>query len=501
MTEIGHAQRRLLDDDPSSAGQLLPSTATPYSSEISQPGSYPSIPNYPYQQVNEVPNEDYTYTRPIVQDSYEATQLLPPAHANGYEYSTPATSNNVESPLGDTNGRTYTIATSVQPNDDVYADQPHKTVQRSRSMQSQMWSPHDTEPMSSVISPGLTRSKSDNARSGVMSPQHSEGSAHDELALPMMTPTTAVDASAVKKKRVRPKKHSLPEDDEEDELAAPRNYFDSEWRKEAEKRRRESPSKNQDASKRDVIEINDDAVEPSTGEAKPHHVPGLMVVLPVAFDGKSKSKDASGLTESGTAATKPPKKKKVKRSKTASAVLDKPKGAGVDDDVIWLDSNTLQVGENKPTEQADDPQRAQDAPQIAPGTPQADEVPAPKKRGRKRKKLVEATPVSEEQPQPSDPEPTASDHAPTIEENPDSIPEPQIETPNLPPHPEPATTNNLLPQTPHRAEGKENDPATGKASHKGPTKHSPILSTPKVPYRVGLSKRARIAPLLKVVRK
>ncbi|KAJ5371305.1 uncharacterized protein N7496_007397 [Penicillium cataractarum] len=500
MTEIGHAQRRLLDDDPSSAGQLLPSTATQYPSEISQPGSYPTIPSYPYEQVNEVPNEDYTYTRPIVEDSYEATQLLPQVHANGYEYSTPATSNNVESPLGDANERTYTISTSVQLNDDVHANSPHKTVQRSRSMQSQMWSPHDTEPMSSVVSRGLTRSKSDNSRSGLMSPQHSAGSAHDELALSMVTPTTVVDASAVKKKRVRPKKQSLPEDDEEDELAAPRNYFDSEWRKTAEKRRRESPSKNQDASKRDIIEINDDADDPSTREAKPHHVPRLMVVLPVAFDNKSKSNDANGSTESGTAATKPPKKK-VKRSKTASAVLDKPKGAAVDDDVIWLDSNPLQVDETKPTEQAGNPHKAQDAPQVTPVTPRAEEAPAPKKRGRRRKKPVEAIPVSEEQPQPSDPEPTISDNAPTIEENQDSIPEPQNETPDAAPHLGPATTNEPPPQTPHRAEGKENDPATGKASHKGPTKHSPILSTTKVPYRVGLSKRARITPLLKVVRK
>ncbi|MCJ1395551.1 hypothetical protein MMC18_008437 [Xylographa bjoerkii] len=39
-----------------------------------------------------------------------------------------------------------------------------------------------------------------------------------------------------------------------------------------------------------------------------------------------------------------------------------------------------------------------------------------------------------------------------------------------------------------------------KTIHKGPGKHSP-LNTGKVPYRVGLSKRARIEPLLRVVRK
>jgi hypothetical protein len=36
---------------------------------------------------------------------------------------------------------------------------------------------------------------------------------------------------------------------------------------------------------------------------------------------------------------------------------------------------------------------------------------------------------------------------------------------------------------------------------KGPDKHSPIAKTSKVPYRVGLSRKARIAPLLKIVRK
>lgn len=505
MTEIGYAQRRLLDDDPSSAGQFLSSAATPYPSEISQPGSFPSIPNYPYQQVDEVANDNYTYTRPVVEDSYEVTQLVAPAHANGYEYSTPATLNNVESPF-DANDRVATFSTSVQLND-IYANHPPKTVQRSRSMQSQPWSPHDTEPLSSVISPGLSRSKSDNARSGLMSPQHSEGSAHDELALPMVAPTTPADTSTVIKKRGRTKKQSLPEDDEEDELAAPRNYFNYKFSKAGDNSRRE-PSPKKQAVEMDVIEINNDADEPATSDVKPHHVPGLMVVLPVAFDGKSKHNDASGSNEPGKAATKAPKKKKVKRSKTASAVLDKSNGADVGDDVIWLDSNPLQMDEKQIAEKTDGPQQAQDAPpEGVSDIPPAEEATGPKKRGRKRKKTAEAAPVAEEQQQPPEAEDVASHNAPTIEENPDPLPEPTEpteptkETPQLSKQEEPTITPDLLPQTPHRAEGKENDPATAKGSHKGPTKHSPIPSTTKVPYRVGLSKRARIAPLLKVVRK
>ncbi|MCJ1282902.1 hypothetical protein MMC26_002228 [Xylographa opegraphella] len=56
--------------------------------------------------------------------------------------------------------------------------------------------------------------------------------------------------------------------------------------------------------------------------------------------------------------------------------------------------------------------------------------------------------------------------------------------------PDGTLSNAAPPETPRKAG----------ASGKGPGKHSP-LNTGKVPYRVGLSKRARIEPLLRVVRK
>jgi len=65
----------------------------------------------------------------------------------------------------------------------------------------------------------------------------------------------------------------------------------------------------------------------------------------------------------------------------------------------------------------------------------------------------------------------------------------------------PAKENILEPaasplETPHKQESKETD------SQKGPTKHSPINpSGGKALYRVGLSRRAAIPPLLKIVRK
>ncbi|KAF3384265.1 hypothetical protein F1880_002994 [Penicillium rolfsii] len=485
MTEIGHAQRRLLEDDASSGGQFLPSTATPYPSEISLPGSFPAMSNY--RQVDEVAIDNYTCARPVAEDSYEVTQLVAPAEANILEYSTPATLNNAESPI-DGNHR---------------ANLPPKTIQRSKSMQSQPWSPHDTEPLSSVLSPGLSRSKSDNAGSGLMSPQNSESSAHDELALPMVASTRPAESFTVIKKRGGLQKQSLPEDDEEDELAVPRNYFNNKFSKASDNSRHE-PSSEKQTVDTDVIEIIGDADEPPADQVKPRHVPGLMVVLPVSFDEKAKRNNASGSAESGPTATKPSKKKKIKRSKTASAVLDKSNGADVDNDVIWLDSNPLQVDENNPTEKTDCLQTQDAPPEGVSDITHVEEAPEPKKRGRKRKKTAEAKPVAEKSQQPPETEDVASDNAPTLEENPDAVSEtaePTKETPQPSEQDESSTTLSLPPQTPHRPEEKENDPATAKGSRKGPTKHSPIPSTTKVPYRVGLSKRARIAPLLKVVRK
>ncbi|KAL1971339.1 hypothetical protein VTN77DRAFT_291 [Rasamsonia byssochlamydoides] len=83
-----------------------------------------------------------------------------------------------------------------------------------------------------------------------------------------------------------------------------------------------------------------------------------------------------------------------------------------------------------------------------------------------------------------------------------------------------ATTPDPLLETPKKTTTKLNNEETSPASEKtptsntpvlhgssttaaakGPDKHSPIARTSKVPFRVGLSRKARIAPLLKVVRK
>lgn len=66
--------------------------------------------------------------------------------------------------------------------------------------------------------------------------------------------------------------------------------------------------------------------------------------------------------------------------------------------------------------------------------------------------------------------------------------------------PETPKKSGSEPKTPSTAPGAADADASGKGANKGPGKHSPI-STGKVPYRVGLSRKARIAPLLKIVRR
>lgn len=79
---------------------------------------------------------------------------------------------------------------------------------------------------------------------------------------------------------------------------------------------------------------------------------------------------------------------------------------------------------------------------------------------------------------------------------------------NEPPHPNPlsetqantAPTLSPPPSTKHTQQPETPQKPSAASQQKGPDKHSPLQSG-KVRYRVGLSKRARIEPLLRVVRK
>lgn len=68
------------------------------------------------------------------------------------------------------------------------------------------------------------------------------------------------------------------------------------------------------------------------------------------------------------------------------------------------------------------------------------------------------------------------------------------------PPPSPTRKATSAPPTKVMETPPQTPPKSGTTAQKGPDKHSPI-SSGKVAYRVGLSKRARIAPLLRIVRK
>lgn len=81
---------------------------------------------------------------------------------------------------------------------------------------------------------------------------------------------------------------------------------------------------------------------------------------------------------------------------------------------------------------------------------------------------------------------------------PDSPPPPLSARPSPSRNKDPPITRSPSPTTKHLSSALQTPPKTVPA--KGPDKHSPI-SSGKVAYRVGLSKRARIEPLLRIMRK
>lgn len=87
----------------------------------------------------------------------------------------------------------------------------------------------------------------------------------------------------------------------------------------------------------------------------------------------------------------------------------------------------------------------------------------------------------QEQMKPMTPSPTCASHSPS----PQSQLQPQSQSSTTTSAPRPVKTPQKTPMLVQR----------------GPDKHSPIMINKKAPYRVGLSRTAKIAPLLKVVRK
>ncbi|KAL2002973.1 hypothetical protein VTN02DRAFT_5382 [Thermoascus thermophilus] len=253
------------------------------------------------------------------------------------------------------------------------------------------------------------------------------------------------------------------------------------------------------------------------------------------------------------------KKKKLKRGKTTSVILKKSYESDVEDDVIWVnekpdnvvfkdevntsaavkaevpetkESGSKNVGamETKPsmTDAAEQKKNATLTDPAAP-SPVEEPAPGPKKRGRKRKKTAE--PANADRPAEGDPQqlpnkeetsqskdtstvlhdvstnaiPTATNDNQTTNDQDLTADTANEDGDRYPNSPKKKPDQNTALETPKKQkEVSENDtspPKDATSTSKGPTKHSPISTTSKVPFRVGLSRKARIAPLLKVVRK
>jgi hypothetical protein len=310
---------------------------------------------------------------------------------------------------------------------------------------------------------------------------------------------------SAKKRRGRPKKQPLPDNDEDDELA---NSRDHEFK---------HPGAN-------------GVIDPSDSEwTTENNTPGSSGV-----PDETDKENLEAAPKPAKPGPKESKKKKAKKSKTTPGPEH-----DADDDVIWVDTKPLSVepstGNATPqTETPEPPRKDLDPdvldtnPPIAPQTQiptleektQNAEKPAPKKRGRKRKQTTEQAETPSESADTPEPSKAASgaqtpaakvavvvDNSPKsmLEANTDNNDTSVIQNDQNPhplPHPDrlPETTiDTPQPQTPSKPDAASVN--TPQNAGKGPDKHSPISARSGVPYRVGLSKRARIAPLLKMVRK
>ncbi|PYH96588.1 hypothetical protein BO71DRAFT_374871 [Aspergillus ellipticus CBS 707.79] len=529
MTEIGIAQQRLFDDE---EAQYADHTRYPHAPADPIPIQEHIAPELPVTDgINSVGHGD-------VEASEQLPQYIPQPHMSnlpptGQNPRSEATLIYAHEPTAQTNHQTssnYTLSTnasynifesSLRPSDGSYPDNNNLTAQNELAYKSPLrhnsalvdpYSPHDTLPFSSARSPGLSRSKSDN------SAQQSHRSV-DELAVPA---TIELPVVVEKKQRGRKKKQSLPDNDEDDELAQSRNQpgmpdVTSNPQKPEKRKPGRPPKKPLNEEQQDdqhnlgaeqpnaaptpLIDLENTSTDPIT-EAQP--IPTDPSIPP--SDPKTSKKSPNE-----------PKKKKIKRGKTMSITQTKTKESDVEDDVIWIDERPI-IPAAPDTHHPQDPSPPRIEPperpnpdrvtilkipaqaEIIPSAPDASAPapPAPKKRGRKRKNPVEETPT--EQPPPPSGGPS----------NPQSNKE-NTTLPALDPHPQPDSEPTPLDTETEQQEHDKQDhpdpdpnqqpPTTPMKPTKGPAKHSPISSTSKVPYRVGLSRRARIAPLLKIVKR
>lgn len=502
MTEIGLAQRRLLDDDPSGASLPLPSTAALYSTESFQSAPFPTVPSYHSYQMGQLESGSFTYNPAPISAYVDANQTSLHPRQGIYDLIPPNTTNSMALPPKSVPHQTIE---SFMEQENLHPNLPQEVPQP--ESQQVGCSPHDTEPLSSIASMRFSEVKTTTAGTSLISPQQSQSSTHDELSLPAVIPTVPdFETPGAKKKRGRPKKQLVPDNDEDDELA---NSRDHEFK---------YPGANGAIDPPDSEEITEDNTPASNGVSD-----------------ETDEDDLEAAPKPANTGPKEPKKKKAKKSKTTPALEP-----DANDDVIWVDTKPLNMesstGSATPQTEIPDPSR-QDLdsnvldsnPTVIPQAPipaveektQNAEKAAPKKRGRKRKQTIEQAETPSESadtPEPNKPasgaQTPASKLAVIVDNSPKSVLEADtsnndtsaIQSKDQNPHPLPGpdplpepTIDTPQPQTPPKPEAVSVN--TPQNAAKGPNKHSPILARSGVPYRVGLSKRARIAPLLKMVRK
>ncbi|KAL4863991.1 hypothetical protein BDV12DRAFT_176829 [Aspergillus spectabilis] len=514
MTEIGLAQQRLFDDDQAQYHEPVPF-------QEPEPELVQNI-NYEIPAQEETLNA-YDLPPDPPQDLLPPPELHVPNPSDDWSQSAPSYNffnSSFHTPSGFLNradfirdsGSTISIPTEHIQNPEL---------RRWTSMQGAVSSPHDTEPFSSVITPKAIRANSDNLAANI---EPSSPASVDELSLPVITEMPKVERRGRKKKQI-------PGNDEDDELS--HQFIDPPPNK-PEKHKPGRPQKNAKVPLEDTVnpgpaepievpgpisEETQELVQSNTAEV-PDGTAGEVSAPQMIIDGPPEDYQneqigviaADQSLPSPPKPSKEPKKKKLKRGKTTSVTLTKTYEPDVEDDVIWIDERPISTANEDRTT----PYTAKTKPDIA-----AEQPPAPKKRGRKRKKTSEQ--VEQEKPAPSpaidehatfsneenttgqDNEPPTKSEFSIVLDNKNTTTRTQApDTPNQPQELEPlqqtsptkpSISSSEPPETPQKLTASETP------SNKGPGKHSPISSTSKVPLRVGLSKRARIAPLLKIIKR
>ena len=615
MSEIGLAQRRLFDDDAGYTEQQIPPTAqlpeseplgqmyfgdgqrdnqvgVEYNNDISYPEGYPEgySAQVPVLEQPDMPRALYEDGEGYV-NGLDQGQLVD--NTNGHYHDQPPHTSISASSYGNVGSSTsYNVFDSFKGSTGINSENPigmpHETIQteplhttpnRSKSMQPMLDSPHDTEPLSSLVSSNVGRSKSDNVGQHGASLERSSANASDGLSA-----SVAVEIPVIQGTRDGKKKPVNPEDEEDDELAAPKdhkNVYDDKPAKRKPGRPRsnvqfmDEGDNNEPNGNHGQVEIQ--APPSKSNEVKPtedqntqpeaDEIQLVEVSIPKKPAEPSKDNSTSEREQTRfaeptkpTKTTKEPKKKKLKRGKTTSVTVKRTYEPDVEDDVIWVDEGQRPsisdfqqdhepisiptpdsisvIGEerdSKPAPMVEIPNPPPASVTEGDGDIQPEPVPAPKKRGRKRKKTSEPQPAEEAPAEtnehtPAQPEPnnTISDvlegstNGPNHNEQvpddsadnqgqeqppaPNPEPEPTSASPETPKkqHPTPDHSNQQSHQdtsTKPRNNDNDNTHTTTNDANKGPDKHSPIAGTSKVPYRVGLSRRARIAPLLKIVKR